>query len=95
MALKKDKQKVIGEELSDERILETLSAFIASGLNDFDLIVRAYRHFRLHDFERFLDALNARALPLNPSNAANKDIVTYLNEHANGKAYAQAVQSRV
>lgn len=95
MALKKDKQKVIGEELSDEKLATMLETFISSGLNEYDLIVRCYRHFRPHDFERVLDMMSAKQLEINPANALGQPFVEYLATHANGEPYVEAIKKRL
>ena len=87
--MKKDKQKVIGEELSDERLKQLLTLDTEEGINrDYFILMRAYRALRSHDFARFLPffqeaGLNLKApgpdgIPLSEEMAAHQQSTEYL-----------------
>lgn len=53
--LKKDKQKVIGEEINDDKVREFLSAVPYDAENaDFHILTKAYRGLPPHGFEKFI-----------------------------------------
>lgn len=55
MALKKDKQKVLGEVFDDERVKSFLIAEARDGVNlDYMLLERAYRGMKADNFKTFV-----------------------------------------
>ncbi len=55
MAERKDKQKVVGEPMTDEQIKLFLDFPPEEGENpDFHVLLKAYRALRVEDFERFV-----------------------------------------
>ena len=62
MAERKDKQKVIGEPMTDEQIKVFLDFPPEDGENpDFHVLLKAYRALRVEDFERFVAFSRNRA----------------------------------
>lgn len=92
--LKKDKQKVIGETLTEE----TLQAFLAleppAGENaDFHRLTRAYRGLPLVEFERFLTFYKAAGHELNPTNQRGETFIDSIADNASHQEYVALLKS--
>ncbi|USE38578.1 PA4642 family protein [Endozoicomonas sp. SCSIO W0465] len=90
--MKKDKQKVIGEKLSDERLkaLLTLQS-AAGGSRDYHILLRAYRYLRADDFARFIPFFLEAGLDLNARNPDGKTLAETITQHHHGKPYLKAL----
>lgn len=89
MALKKDKQKVLGEVFDDERIRGFLDGQSPKGLNlDFYLLERAYRGMREENFATFVEFFVEAGHDLNAQNNDGRTLIGLAREHT---AFAEYV----
>ena len=91
--LKKDKQKVIGETVSES----TLKAFLDfqpydDENPDFHVLTKAYRGLPPHEFERFLDIYKAAGRTLNPVNSAGTDFLSAIGENESQQDYVELLK---
>ena len=92
--MKKDKQKVIGEELGDERIREFLSLQAPAGESQaLHSLTRAYRSLRAEDFERFLSFYVESGLELNPVTPEGNTFLATLEQQRHAAPYIQALKN--
>ncbi|WP_422134794.1 MULTISPECIES: PA4642 family protein [unclassified Endozoicomonas] len=92
--MKKDKQKVIGEVLNDERIKELLTLQAPAGEDRaLHILTRAYRALRVEDFERFLHFYSETSLEINPVTPEGGTFLSLLETHHHAAPYAQALKN--
>ena len=92
--MKKDKKKIIGEDLSDDRIRELLTLQPPAGEDRaFHILTRAYRALREDDFSRFVGFYSETGLELNPRDRAGKPFLEILSEHQHAAPYLLALQN--
>ncbi|WP_257284052.1 PA4642 family protein [Endozoicomonas sp. SESOKO1] len=90
--MKKDKQKVIGEKLSDERLKTLLTLQPATGSNrDHHILLRAYRYLRADDFARFIPFFLEAGLNLNARDTDGKTLAETISQHHHGEPYLKAL----
>ena len=93
--MKKDKQKVIGEILSDERLQALITAIPEPDLNakfrDHRILLRAYRHLRADDFSRFVAIFQAAGLNVNGQDEAGKTVLNIISGHDHSSLYLEAL----
>ena len=89
MALKKDKQKVLGEVFDDDRIRGFLIAQAPPGVNiDFHLLERAYRGMKAENFATFVQFFVQEGHDLNTENIEGKTLLDLVKQHS---AFAEYV----
>lgn len=88
-----EKPKVIGEELSDERIKDLLdvSPYDAAENPDYFVLIRAYQTLREGDFERLIRFFVAAGRDLNAVNGEGQTILDHISEHRCGAAYIDSL----
>lgn len=91
--MKKDKKKIIGEELTDERIRSFLNLQPPQGESRAQhILTRAYRALREDDFARFIRFYAATGLELNPVDRSGEPFLTTLSRHQHAAPYLQALR---
>ncbi|WP_373185370.1 PA4642 family protein [Halopseudomonas sp.] len=91
--MRKDKQKVIGEPMTDEQIAAFLSARPYAGESvEQHILTRAYRGLRAHDFERFIDMFRQEGFDLDARDAQDKTFLQNIREHAQAEDYIAALE---
>ncbi|MFZ2290777.1 MAG: PA4642 family protein [Halopseudomonas yangmingensis] len=92
--MRKDKKKVIGEEISDEQVAVFLQARpVDDQPVDLFILTRAYRGLRAHDFERFLAMFKAAGHDLNQTDAQGRSFLQQLREHSLAEDYIAALEA--
>ena len=92
--MKKDKKKIIGETLSDERIKELLAMKSPAGESrSFHILTRAYRTLRQEDFSRFILFYAETGLELNPCNRSGRRFLDVLSRHQHAMPYIQTLHT--
>ena len=92
--MKKDKKKIIGEELSNARLQELLSLSPPAGENRaFHILIRAYRSLREDDFDRFIGFYTETGLELNPCDRFGNPLLEVLSVHQHAAPYLKALQT--
>ncbi|MTI14804.1 PA4642 family protein [Sansalvadorimonas verongulae] len=90
--MKKDKQKVIGEELSDKRIKDLLNLSPETGVNrDYFILMKGYRALRSHDFERFIGFFKEAGLDINAKGPDGLTLKEEMAEHAQATPYLEVL----
>ena len=93
MALKKDKQKVLGEVFDDERVRSFLSGAPPEGMSkDFFLLERAYRGMNIDNFRTFVGFFREEGLNLDGLNQNGKTLADLLATHRHGGEYLAALK---
>jgi hypothetical protein len=92
MALKKDKQKVLDEQIDADRLTEFLDLQPPAGISaDYHILERAYRGMQAHDFERFIDLFVEKGHDLNVSGPQGT-LLEVIRQHSNGEPYARCLE---
>lgn len=93
MALKKDKQKILGEFFDDERIRSFLDGQAPEGTAlDFHLLERAYRGMQTENFATFLRFFIEDGHDLNATNADGKTLLSLIQNHSAFVEYAELLE---
>ncbi|MDX1755962.1 MAG: PA4642 family protein [Marinobacter sp.] len=89
-----EKPKVIGEELSDERIKSFLAVtpYDTEENEDYFVLIRAYQSLREGDFERFVGFFTEAGRDLNAINGEGQTILDHVCEHRRSAAYAETLK---
>lgn len=94
MALKKDKQKVLGEVFDDERIKTFLDYEAYGDTNaSFHLLEKAYRGMKADNFDTFLGFFKEAGHDINAQNADGESFLTIVTQHRQGDEYAAALKA--
>ncbi|MFT7560587.1 MAG: hypothetical protein ACI93R_002509 [Flavobacteriales bacterium] len=94
MALKKDKQKVLGETFDDERVRTFLEISPRDGWNsDFLRLERAYRSMKADNFATFIGFFAESGFDINATDPKGRNLLQQVVSHRNGNSYAQALRS--
>ncbi|EAW30549.1 hypothetical protein GP2143_00382 [marine gamma proteobacterium HTCC2143] len=89
MALKKDKEKVLDEVWTQERVRDFLDVKPAEDLEaDFHVLLKAYQSMRLENFEEFIGFFVADNRNLNATNPDGETILSILKQHRKSGEYA-------
>jgi hypothetical protein len=88
-AIKKDKQIVIDEVWTEDRIRGFLDLESVAGLDvDFHQLLRAYQSMKLEDFEKFVGFFIAANKNVNAKNTGGETALSIISQHRHGKPYA-------
>lgn len=88
MALKKDKQKVLGEVFTDERVKGFLQFQPPEGVNaDFHILEKAYRGMIAENFATFLEFFTADGRDINATGPDGKTLKQQLETHKMAENY--------
>ena len=92
--LKKDKEKVLDEVWTEDRVREFLDVRPPAGVNeDFHMLLKAYQSMRADDFALFLGMFKEQGRDVNAADGKNRTVLTYINEHRNSSDYAEALKA--
>ena len=90
MAQKKDKQKVLDEVWTEERVKDFLNVQPAEGVDaDFHVLLKAYQSMRLENFEEFVGFFVAAGRDLNCKGPQGESVLAIVSQHNNGGDYAE------
>ena len=93
MALKKDKQKVLGENFDDARIKTFLDIEPYGDTSaDFHILEKAYRGMKADNFATLLKFFCAQGRDLNATNSEGKTLLAIVSEHRQSEEYATALK---
>jgi hypothetical protein len=94
MSLKKDKQKVLGERFSDERVREFLEVVPVGDTHpDYLALERAYRGMVAENFATFVDFFVAEGKNINQTNPEGKTFAQVIASHRHGAPYLEALKA--
>ena len=92
--MRKDKQKVIGEEISDESIKLFLEPEPADDTPpSLHKLIKAYRGLRIDDFERFLGFFTEAGYDLQAKDAKGRDFVDLIAAQRQAAPYIEAIRA--
>ena len=92
MALKKDKQKVLGEHFDDDRVRSFLEPCTQPGVNDdFAILERAYRGMKADNFATFLGFFVEAGKDINSSNPDGATLLSLVQGHQASSDYTRAL----
>lgn len=93
MALKKDKQKILGEVFDDERIKAFLEYVPPEGVDgDFHVLEKAYRGMRDENFFTFLKFFTQAGRNINAVNPQGRTILEIVSSHRHAEDYITALK---
>jgi len=93
MALKKDKQKVLGEVFDDERIKTFLDYEAYGDTNpSFHLLEKAYRGMKVDNFATFLEFFKAAGHDINALNNDGESFLSIVSQHQKGNDYVAVLK---
>ena len=93
MALKKDKQKVLGETFDDARVKGFLEMEQREGFEfDFILLERAYRSMKADNFNTFVTFFIEAGHNINASNPEGLSLLQIINSHKQSNKYCAALK---
>jgi len=91
--MRKDKVKIIGEEISDERIKSFLDLEPADNTpSSLYKLLKAYRGLRSDDFARFVNFFTQQGFDLLAKDQNGNDFISIISNHKNAASYLAAVQ---
>ncbi|ROS01247.1 hypothetical protein EDC56_1676 [Sinobacterium caligoides] len=91
--LKKDKEKVIDEVWTEDRIREFLDQLPPAGVNtDFHMLWKAYQGMRAEHFEIFLGLFKAQNRDVNATNNDDQSVLTIALEHSQSGDYVRILR---
>ena len=94
MALKKDKEKVLDEVWTEDRVKSFLDLLPPEGENaDFHMLHKAYQSMRDNDFEKFVGFFIAAGKDLNAQNQKGRTVLSIVEEHRHGKPFAEILRT--
>lgn len=92
--MKKDKEKVLDEVWTEERIRSFLDQQPPAGVDaDFHALYTAYKSMRLEDFELFLQFFADTGRNLLATDNQGRTLVQLASEHRYGTDYAKALSA--
>lgn len=93
MSLRKDKEKVLGEIFTEEKIKVFFDYIPPTGINaDYHLLEKAYRGMRGENFETFIQMFLAEGRDINAIGPEGKTLLQTIKTHRNGEEYAIALE---
>ncbi|WP_163832477.1 PA4642 family protein [Spartinivicinus ruber] len=91
--MKKDKQKVIGEEVSDERLKDLLTLKSHDDVNnDYHILTKAYRALREDDFARFLQIFITAGHDINATSKEGETFLATISSHQQAEHYINTLK---
>lgn len=95
MALKKDKQKVLGEVFDDERVKSFLVMEAREGLSlDYALLERAYRGMKADNFATFVQFFIDAGHDINATNSQGQTFLHTINNQRLANDYIESLKAR-
>ncbi|MEX1668503.1 PA4642 family protein [Zhongshania guokunii] len=93
--MKKDKEKVLDEVWTEDRVREFLASEPKAGTDaDFHALLKAYQSMRADDFELFINMFLETNRNLNATDKAGRTVLSYAKEHRNSGEHVAALASK-
>lgn len=87
--MKKDKEKVLDEVWTEERVRSFLSVQSHDGSDeDFHMLLKAYQSMRASDFELFVQFFQGEKRNINARGNDDRSVLDIVGEHRHGGEYA-------
>ena len=92
--LKKDKEKVLDEVWTEQRVKDFLNLQTLEGINaDFHVLNMAYKNMRLENFEQFLGFFNDAKRDINETDEKGRSLLSIISSHKKAADYSAALKS--
>ena len=93
MALKKDKEKVLDEVWTQQRVKDFLEVKPAEDIEaDFHVLLKAYQSMRLENFEEFVGFFTAAGRDINATNPKGETTLSIIKQHRKSTDYAAILE---
>lgn len=90
--MKKDKEKVLDEVWTEDRVREFLNVEAKAGVDaDFHRLLKAYQSMRADDFELFIGMFLQADGNINAVDGSGRSVLSYAKEHRNSADYVAAL----
>jgi hypothetical protein len=94
MALKKDKEKVLDEVWTEQRVKDFLEVKPAEDIEaDFHVLLKAYQSMRLENFEEFVGFFTADNRNINATNPKGETVLSIVKQHPSSTDYANVLST--
>lgn len=94
MALKKDKEKVLDEVWTEQRVKDFLLVQPAEDIEaDFHVLLKAYQSMRLENFEEFVGFFIAENRNINATSPEGKTVLSIIKQHRKSAGYAAVLEA--
>ena len=92
--MKKDKEKVIDEVWTDDRVRSFLNVVSHDEVEeDFHMLLKAYQSMRESDFEKFVGYFCTEGRDLNTRNPAGESVLDIVRQHRRSGGYAHILEN--
>ena len=93
MALKKDKEKVLDEVWTEDRVKDFLNVKPAEDVEaDFHVLLKAYQSMRLENFEEFVAFFVAEGRNVNAKGPDGNTVLSIIKAHKKSGDYAKTLE---
>ena len=94
MALKKDKEKVLDEVWTEERVRGFLDVEAPAGVErDFHTLLKAYQQMRADDFALFISMFLAEKRDINARDNHGQTVLDIISEHRCSGAFVETLRT--
>jgi hypothetical protein len=91
--MRKDKEKVLDEVWTEERVRSFLEIRSQDEVaHDFHMLLKAYQSMRAGDFAKFVDFFLADGRDVNCCNPAGESVLSIINQHRKSTEYGKILQ---
>ena len=92
--MKKDKEKVLDEVWTDERIRSFLDIRSHDQVSrDFHMLLKAYQSMRAEDFERFVQYFTEAGFDIDSPDPGGRTVLSIVEEHRRSGDYAAILRA--
>ncbi len=92
--MKKDKQKVLDEVWTEDRVRSFLDSKSYDGTDEnFHMLLKAYQSMRASDFELFVGFFVEQGRDLNAADKSGRTVLQVVSGHRHGGAYADILRA--
>lgn len=92
--MKKDKEKVLDEVWTEERVRSFLSITSHDDVaEDFHMLLKAYQSMRASDFAKFVAMFSADGRDVNCANPGAETVLSIVSRHRNSGDYADILRA--
>ena len=91
--MRKDKEKVLDEVWTDERVRSFLEVRAHDEVaDDFHMLLKAYQSMRAEDFAKFVNYFVGDNRDLSTTNLAGQTVLSIVDGHRKGNDYAEILR---
>lgn len=95
MAIKKDKEKVLDEVWTEDRVKEFLGTVAPEGVNpDFHMLLKAYQSMRADNFGDFVGFFLAKGYDINATDEKGQTVLSLAKQHRTSTEFVSILESQ-